>query len=206
MSKPRIIVLNGTSSAGKTTLSKVLQSMLPEPYLHVGIDTFIDIMPEHINEFKRTNVPTIGFWCKESRAPSGQIIAPIVMGSYAKKINKTYRTLTLNLLEEGYNIVLEDVFLDGKQNFHEWSSLLANFHTIYVGIKPPLEATILREQQRGDRRIGTALAQHYIVHNDIIYDLEIDNHAYSNEECAQMIFDHFYGTYRPSIDGYSPVR
>lgn len=38
-------MLNGTSSAGKTTLAKALQRRLPDPLLAVGIDTVVYALP-----------------------------------------------------------------------------------------------------------------------------------------------------------------
>ncbi|MBS0585452.1 MAG: hypothetical protein JSR76_04015 [Verrucomicrobia bacterium] len=35
-----IIFLNGTSSAGKTSVAKKIQELYPEPLLHMGIDSF----------------------------------------------------------------------------------------------------------------------------------------------------------------------
>jgi chloramphenicol 3-O phosphotransferase len=40
-----IIWLNGTSSSGKTTLSKELQSVLNEHFMHVCFDTFYQMLP-----------------------------------------------------------------------------------------------------------------------------------------------------------------
>jgi chloramphenicol 3-O-phosphotransferase len=40
-----IIFLNGTSSSGKTRILKALQDELPEPFLDMGIDRFIFMMP-----------------------------------------------------------------------------------------------------------------------------------------------------------------
>src|SRR5271154_4765797 len=40
-----VIVLNGTSSAGKTTLAEVLQDLLDESWLVFGIDTFFRAPP-----------------------------------------------------------------------------------------------------------------------------------------------------------------
>ena len=37
-----ILFLNGTSSAGKTTLSRALQELLDEPYQHIALDQFRD--------------------------------------------------------------------------------------------------------------------------------------------------------------------
>ena len=43
--KGKIIFLNGVSSSGKTTLSKVLQAKLHEPFFRLAMDTFIDMSP-----------------------------------------------------------------------------------------------------------------------------------------------------------------
>ena len=47
---PGIIILNGTSSSGKTSLLEVLQTRLAEPYLNAGIDKFIWMLPERYLE------------------------------------------------------------------------------------------------------------------------------------------------------------
>jgi chloramphenicol 3-O-phosphotransferase len=41
-----IILPNGTSSAGKTTLAKALQRRLPDPLLAVAIDTVVFALPD----------------------------------------------------------------------------------------------------------------------------------------------------------------
>ena len=41
----QIIFLNGTSSSGKTSLAKALQKRLPEPFLHLTLDAFIEMLP-----------------------------------------------------------------------------------------------------------------------------------------------------------------
>lgn len=46
-----LILLNGTSSAGKTTLAKALQDTLHTPYLLVGIDTVVFALPSrYVND------------------------------------------------------------------------------------------------------------------------------------------------------------
>jgi chloramphenicol 3-O phosphotransferase len=42
----RVIVLNGVSSAGKTSIARCLQSLLPTPWLHLGVDDLIGAMPD----------------------------------------------------------------------------------------------------------------------------------------------------------------
>ena len=46
-----LILLDGTSSAGKTTLAKAVQDALPTPYLLLGIDTVVFALPRrYVNE------------------------------------------------------------------------------------------------------------------------------------------------------------
>lgn len=45
MKKGKIIFLNGVSSSGKSTLAKELQKRLTEDFLHLQLDTFIDMLP-----------------------------------------------------------------------------------------------------------------------------------------------------------------
>jgi len=40
-----IILLNGTSSAGKTSIAKALQQIMEAPYLHVPVDSFGAMAP-----------------------------------------------------------------------------------------------------------------------------------------------------------------
>ncbi|MCB0257983.1 MAG: hypothetical protein KDI55_30035, partial [Anaerolineae bacterium] len=46
MAPGHIIILNGTSSAGKSSLAKALQTQLPNPYLHLEIDTMVFALPK----------------------------------------------------------------------------------------------------------------------------------------------------------------
>ncbi len=50
-----IILLSGASSSGKTTLARQLQLQLPHPFLHVQLDAFIQMLPDHhsIDDFYR---------------------------------------------------------------------------------------------------------------------------------------------------------
>jgi chloramphenicol 3-O phosphotransferase len=45
MTHGKIILISGTSSSGKSTLAKGLQKSLAEPFLHVQLDSFIEMLP-----------------------------------------------------------------------------------------------------------------------------------------------------------------
>jgi chloramphenicol 3-O-phosphotransferase len=42
----RIVVLNGIGSVGKSFVAKALQALVTEPFLHVQMDAFLDMLPE----------------------------------------------------------------------------------------------------------------------------------------------------------------
>jgi len=44
-----IIFLNGASSSGKSTIAKLLQERLVAPFLHMPLDSFIDMLP-HVDD------------------------------------------------------------------------------------------------------------------------------------------------------------
>jgi len=46
----KVILLNGTSSSGKSTIAKELRRVLPEPYLYVSIDEFLHQLPVSVLE------------------------------------------------------------------------------------------------------------------------------------------------------------
>ena len=41
-----VVVVNGASSSGKTSLARALQLVAPDPWLHAGIDRFWGMMPQ----------------------------------------------------------------------------------------------------------------------------------------------------------------
>jgi hypothetical protein len=43
-----VLFLNGTSSAGKTTVARQLQKLWEEPSLYASIDSFIFMFPDHV--------------------------------------------------------------------------------------------------------------------------------------------------------------
>ena len=45
MGHGKVILISGTSSSGKSTLAKGLQQSLPEPFLHLQLDSYIEMLP-----------------------------------------------------------------------------------------------------------------------------------------------------------------
>jgi chloramphenicol 3-O phosphotransferase len=53
----KIIFLNGASSSGKSTIAKLLQRQLDEPFLHMQLDAFIEMLPRVEDELFLKMIP-----------------------------------------------------------------------------------------------------------------------------------------------------
>lgn len=186
MKKPLAIFLNGPTSVGKTSLAKLLQQrLLPEPFMHIGIDKIIGMMPETMNNWEGGKVDQ-GFWWKTSSDSAGNKLAFIQLGPYAEMVSESLKNIALSLLENGHNLIVDEVCaLPGS--FLSWRQKLLPFKTLYVGLHASLEKLEQREIKRKDRMLGSARAQSLTVHRDNIYDLSLDTGALSLEECADKI-------------------
>ena len=182
---PIILLLNGPSSSGKSILSDLLQSKLQEPFLHIGIDKIIDMMPYWINNWEGGK-SELGFWWQETKDPEGNKICEIKMGPYAQKISQTYKEVVITLAKNGHNIIVDEVAF-GNKEIEIWREKLSEFNTLYIGIHCPLLTLEERERARGDRILGSARHQFHTVHENINYDLEVDTDMNSIEACADLI-------------------
>ncbi len=169
----QIIYLNGPSSSGKTTLAFALQEELEEPFLHIGIDRLIGMMPEKLNNWEGGDAP-LGFSWKEAVDETGQCVQEIHLGSFAKKISLTLKEIVLTLAKLGHYIIIDDVAF-GKKEVDAWREVLKDYKVLWLGIKAPVQILESREKERGNRMLGSARAQYFKVHDKVVYDLEFDS-------------------------------
>lgn len=182
---PQVVFLNGASSSGKSTLAKALQLKLPQPFLHVGIDSVIAMMPEKLNDWQGGKVDS-GFWWNVHVDDDGHQLAYIQMGEYAQKISDLLKPLMLTMLEHGHNVIVDEVCTP-KGWLDEWRQVLREYQVVYVGMKASVSTLEMRENLRGNRMIGAARAQNMTVHEGNTYDLELDVDLYSIDECVEQV-------------------
>jgi len=181
----QIIFINGPSSSGKTTLAKALQSELNQHFLHIGIDRIIGMMPEKLNNWEGGESP-LGFSWKKSFDETGHPMYDIHLGPFAKKMSLTLKEVVLTLAKLNHHIIIDEVSF-GKQDIDEWRTYLNGYSVLWVGIHSPLSVLEEREKERGNRMIGSARAQYYTVHQDVVYDLEFDTSQDSLHKIVEMI-------------------
>ncbi|GLW69695.1 hypothetical protein Kpho02_19940 [Kitasatospora phosalacinea] len=165
----RVIVLNGGSSSGKTSLARALQGLLPEPWLLFGIDGLIDALPPSGTDLDLAADGTVsvgdGFRALEA--------------AWAAGVAATARA--------GAPVVVDDVFLGGPASQQRWREALAGLGVLWVGVRcDPAEAAA-RERARGDRTTGMAADQAVRVHRGVHYDLEVDTTRTPPADCARTV-------------------
>jgi chloramphenicol 3-O phosphotransferase len=179
----KIIVLNGTSSSGKTSLVAALQELLEEPYLDVGLDKFLWMLPKrYLNEPAYWREVFIYHW-PEGGGPEGLVIETGPRGH--RLVSGMHQAIAV-LAWTGNNVIADHVLLEPAW-VQECAELFADLPALFVGVRCPLEVVEQRERARGNRTLGQARAQFYRVHGHGLYDFEVDTSQHDSQACALAI-------------------
>ena len=177
--KTKAIFLHGTGSIGKTSIAIALQESLDEPYLHVGFDLFVPMMPAPYILEGRKAQEGITFKIDETGKPAFQV------GSVGKKFLSGITDAISALAKQGNNIIIDEVIVGEKHK--EYVLALEFCWQIHVGLYAPIEIIEKREKARGDRRSGQARPDYERVHEGKKYDIKINTDELSPQECAERI-------------------
>lgn len=178
--KGRIVILNGTSSAGKSTIARSLQALLDGPALHLDVDHFRQIFPRDYFDVPERDM----FRARVAHALFG--------------VNRVAAALAAGGDDVIVDIVLSrwDVLRDAVERFRP-------FQVLFVALHCPVDELERRETERGDRRRGLARGQAAWVHHAGTYDLELDTSRCLPEGCARQIVEAL--AYRPSPSAFEQL-
>jgi chloramphenicol 3-O phosphotransferase len=165
--KGRVIVLNGPSSAGKSSLAQALQHGFAEPHLHVQLDAF------------RAMEPT-GYF-----GPEQSVHGALRLAALCRAMNAT----SAQYARHGQHVLLDHVL--PPIGWRYLAEDLAEYQVFLVGVGCDLPQLQARESHRGDRPPGLAASQAATVHKDTEYDFMVDTSGASAQECASAIFAWF---------------
>ncbi|KCZ54732.1 hypothetical protein HY29_13720 [Hyphomonas beringensis] len=175
-----VIILNGTTSAGKTSLARALQDVTSRPFLHVRMDDFLTMQPRRLNNHPDGFV----FAPVEGAAPPEVLIKT---GAYGAKLISGMRKAVAAMADSGLDMIVDDVWLREGAEQVDYIRLLSNHEVFFVGVSAPLAILEQREVARGDRDIGQARWQHTRVHIGATYDLEIDTGDMTPQQAALKV-------------------
>jgi chloramphenicol 3-O phosphotransferase len=186
-----LIVLNGASSSGKTTIAHALLQVLEEPQIYTGLDDILErVQPfgsEHGGMFHRLARPwrTLWFQLTDGRLKLFQQLHREVVAHYRM----------------GKNIIVDTALMD-RRALLDAAECFAPLGGFLIGIKPPLEVSERWEAARGDRNPGHAREHYDLIHAHGIYDLALDPSQMTPEECARVILNRVNG---PAPDAFQRI-
>ncbi|MBT4890034.1 MAG: hypothetical protein HON65_10825 [Rhodospirillales bacterium] len=94
----KIIVLNGEGSAGKSSIAKEMQKIAKKPFLHVQMDTFLEMMPDNYHDHPE------GFQY-QTIDDNGDPAVVIKSGPIGKRALRGMRCAMASMAEQGNNLI-----------------------------------------------------------------------------------------------------
>jgi chloramphenicol 3-O phosphotransferase len=170
-----VIVLNGGSSSGKSSLAVYLQARLGGTWLTLGIDDLIRALSHGPTD-------TTAGGTLEFRTDGSIDVAPAFRTAEAS----WYEGLAA-IARAGTRVIVDEVFLDGGASQSRLEKALDGLAVAWVGVRCHPDIAEARELQRQDRVIGLARDQAERVHEGVRYDIVVDTTDAAPDECATLI-------------------
>lgn len=188
MAAGNIIFLNGSSSAGKTTLAIMLQQMLSEPYQHMALDMFRDGMP---GRFRGLNSPDGSPGARGLNVVpvqrEGERVTQIRFGDHGEQVLRGMRRAIAAFAREGNHVIVDDLLFK-PEYLDDYADALTGLNAWLIGVRCSLDRVNQREAQRSGRFPGTATSHFHEVHaHGCAYDLEVDTSDTTPRACAERI-------------------
>ena len=148
-----MVVLNGTSSAGKTTIatrSEIAAAAVGDFWLLIGIDDVLSKLPA---EWLDLGLPTgrgrhaaDGLWFEAT--PAGPALR---VGRLCRQLLHIYRSTVAAAAHAGLNVIVDDVVIDA-QIWHDWQDALTGLDVVWVGVRCDLDVVEARSDRVATRR------------------------------------------------------
>lgn len=183
--KSVLIVLNGTSSAGKTTLATSLQARCSTPLQVSGVDTFLALQPESMFAPPGSVTPTEGFtFCAvEVDGLPAWTVRP---GTAGEALMRAVHAYWAACAAEGIPQIIDHVLLSEGMAL-DLRDRLSPYDPLLVGVRCPLGVVDQRERERGDRLVGQGRGIGARVHDHLTYDVQVDTSLLSPDEAADVV-------------------
>ena len=183
MSKGSIILLNGTSSVGKTTLARAIQDVSPTPVQHISLDQFRDGMP---GRYRGMNSRSDEPGSRGLNVVPVDGVTRLRFGDIGRLTLRGMRRAAAAFAATGIDVVVDDLLLE-PDFLRDYLEVFTGFEVTFTGVHCDLEILGAREQARPGRFPGTAAAHFEQVHEGCEYDIEVDTGQLTPKECAKRV-------------------
>jgi chloramphenicol 3-O phosphotransferase len=188
MGAGKIIFLNGSSSAGKTTLAIMLQQLLDEPWQHIALDQFRDGMPGRYRGLNSPDgTPGADGLNVVPTQREGERVTQIRFGRHGEQVLRGMRRAVAAFAREGNNVIIDDLLFK-PDYLHDYAEALDGLEAWLIAVRCSLAVVNAREAHRSGRFPGTATSHFLEIHaHGGDYDLEVDTSHTTPRECAERI-------------------
>jgi chloramphenicol 3-O phosphotransferase len=181
--KSKIIILNGASSVGKSSMAKAMQDQLQDTYLHIGIDVFWMTMPP--KQIDLTTVdPDFYRWTEEEL--DNRPFLRILPGPQLDRMMIARYKAIAAYLEAGFNVIADDVTWS-KLWLDECLKCVEPFSAYFIGLYCEDRVLSHREIMRGDRLSGWGRGSQKWVHEHLKYDMVLDTSVATSDDLARKL-------------------
>jgi chloramphenicol 3-O phosphotransferase len=172
-----VIVLNGGSSSGKSSIATSLQQQLEGTWLTLGVDDLIRALSHGPKD--TTGGGSLRFSSDGS----------ISVGEAFHQAEAAWYQGIGAIARAGGAVIADEVFLEGGRSQGRLEAALHGLSVVWVGVHCDPDVAVTREVQRGDRIRGQARDQAVRVHKGVRYDLVVDTTKTSPSQCAGTIVE-----------------
>lgn len=159
----QIILLNGPSSSGKSTLSKALQEhfqeLKKETYAIISIDDFMKISTEET-----------------------------IYEDDVFDISADMCSAALEALKVSPGVIIDHV-ITSERIFQQFLHMMKDFSVFYVHVTCPLDVLRNREYARRNRCLGSAESSYTYLFPKDGYDLTVDTSVMTPRDCSVKIYE-----------------
>ncbi len=184
-----VIILNGPSAAGKTSIQKEFQKiMMPKLWIKLGIDTLFDaplpdITLENIAFWQKENAIR---WVESTKDAEGRSVITLYVGPDGDCVAYAMNSAIAAYAKQGCNVIVDYIAYKAEW-IADLKKKLKSIKTHWVKVAIPLEVLEDREKARGTSPVGHARSHYDYVYGTLDYDLQVSPHIQSAAEIAQLI-------------------
>lgn len=184
-----IIVLNGTSSAGKTTLAKSIQTLAEEPYQIFAFDQIRDGLPDRFRGLNSPQGSPGAAGLNVVAAPSNDSIRTFIeLGEHALDVVRGMHQAVAAFAQTGQHVVV-DHFVNQRAAALDLERAFEGIPTLIVQVICDADELQRRERLRPGRFPGTAETQRELMASCFKYDLTVDSTHTSANELARQVHE-----------------
>jgi chloramphenicol 3-O phosphotransferase len=184
-----VIILNGPSGSGKSSIQKEFQSlMMPNLWIKLGIDNLFDKPMPDINlenmQFWQSENPIR--WIETTKDADQNPVITLFVGQQGENVAYGMNSAIAEYAKNDCNIIV-DYIAYKKEWLDDLRHKLDGVKTYWVKVSIPLSVVEEREVARGTSPKGHARSHFNTVFWDLKYDLDVNSDKESAIEIARKI-------------------